>query len=138
MQAAIGGTHTQLVYRLRGLGMAGTVLHIGAHPDDEDIGLLAYLTHKWGVRAVYWSATRGEGGQNRINAYTGEALGVYRTWESLAARAVDGGECLFGPFYDFGYSKNAERALAKWGHKALVREVVRAIRLVQPHILVSR
>jgi LmbE family N-acetylglucosaminyl deacetylase len=138
MQPDLGEPHAQLLYRLRGLGMAGTVLHIGAHPDDEDIGLLAYLTHKWGVRAVYWSATRGEGGLNRINAYTGAALGVYRTWESLAARAVDGGECLFGPFYDFGYSKNAEEALAKWGHKALVREVVRAIRLVQPHILVSR
>src|SRR5437763_11016931 len=98
MQPDLGGPHAQLVYRLRGLGMAGTVLHIGAHPDDEDISLLAYLTHKWGVRAVYWSATRGEGGQNRINAYTGEALGVYRTWESLAARAVDGGECLLVPF----------------------------------------
>ena len=138
MQSDLGGPHAQLVYRLRGLGMAGTVLHIGAHPDDEDSGLLAYLARKWGVRTVYWSATRGEGGQNRINAYSGEALGVYRTWESLAARAVDGGACLFGPFYDFGYSKNAEGALAKWGHKALVREVVRAIRLVQPHILVSR
>jgi|GEM_PF-49301 len=137
MQPDLGGPHAQLIYRLRGLGMASTVLHIGAHPDDEDFGLLAYLSRKWGVRAVYWSATRGEGGQNRINAYTGEALGVYRTWESLAARAVDGGECLFGPFYDFGYSKNAEETLAKWGHRALVREMVRAIRLVQPHILVA-
>jgi LmbE family N-acetylglucosaminyl deacetylase len=91
------------------------------------IGLLAYLTHKRGVRAVYWSATRGEGGQNRINAYTEEALGVYRTWESLAARAIDGGECLFGPFYDFGYSKNAEETLAKWGHRALVREMLSTI-----------
>jgi LmbE family N-acetylglucosaminyl deacetylase len=137
MQPDLGGPLAQLVYRLRGLGMAGTVLHIGAHPDDEDFGLLAYMNRKWGVRAVYWSATRGEGGQNRINAYTGEALGVYRTWESLAARALDGGECLFGPFYDFGYSKNAEETLAKWGHRALVREVIRAIRLVQPHILVA-
>ena len=76
----------QLLYRLRGLGMAGAVLHIGAHPDDEDIGLLTYLVRKYGVRAVYWSATRGEGGQNRLNAYREEALGVYRTWESLAAR----------------------------------------------------
>ncbi len=31
---------TQLVYRLRSLPTAGTVLHIGAHPDDEDAGLL--------------------------------------------------------------------------------------------------
>jgi LmbE family N-acetylglucosaminyl deacetylase len=69
-----------LVYRIKGLGMAGAVLHIGAHPDDEDIGLLSYLSCKYGVRAVYWSATRGEGGQNRIGSYREEALGIYRTW----------------------------------------------------------
>ncbi len=130
--------NAQLVYRLMGLGLACAVLHIGAHPDDEDTGLLAYLARKFGGRAVYWSATRGEGGQNRIGPYKEEALGVYRTWESLAARSVDGGECLFGPFYDFGYSKNGEEALAKWGRRAVIREVVRAIRLIQPHIIVAR
>src|SRR5512139_726937 len=130
--------HSQLIYRLMGLGMAGAVLHLGAHPDDEDIGLLAYLSHKYGVRTVYWSATRGEGGQNRIGPYRDEALGIYRTWESLAAREIDGGECLFGPFFDFGYSKNAEETLARWGHSALIREIVRAIRFVQPHVIVSR
>ena len=130
--------NSQLIYSLMGLGMAGGVLHIGAHPDDEDIGLLAYLSCKFGVKTVYWSATRGEGGQNRIGPYRDEALGVYRTWESLAARAADRSECLFGPFYDFGYSKNAEEAMVKWGREGIVREIVRAIRLVQPHIIVSR
>jgi LmbE family N-acetylglucosaminyl deacetylase len=128
----------QLLYRLRGLGMAGAVLHIGAHPDDEDSGLLTYLVRKYGVRAVYWSATRGEGGQNRLNAYREEALGVYRTWESLAARAEDGGECLYGPFYDFGYSKSGQEALDRWGRTSVVREIVRAIRLVRPDVVVAR
>jgi len=128
-----------LIYRLRGLGMGGAVLHIGAHPDDEDVGLMAYLARKFGVRIVYWSATRGEGGQNRIGPDKQEALGVYRTWESLVARNVDGGEALFGPFYDFGFSKSGEETLAKWGgREAVVREIVRAIRCVQPQILIGR
>jgi LmbE family N-acetylglucosaminyl deacetylase len=130
--------NAQLIYRLKGLGKSGAVLHIGAHPDDEDIGLLAYLSCKYGVRAVYWSATRGEGGQNRIGPYREEALGIYRTWESLAARAVDRSDCLFGPFYDFGYSKNADGAIAKWGGPLLIQEIVRAIRIVQPQIIVAR
>jgi LmbE family N-acetylglucosaminyl deacetylase len=129
----------QLVYRLRSLATAGAVLHVGAHPDDEDAGLLPYLTHKLGVRCVYWSATRGEGGQNRIGPDKQEALGVYRTWESLAARALDGGEALFGPFYDFGFSKSGEETLSKWGGRDIVvREIVRAIRMVQPQVLISR
>jgi LmbE family N-acetylglucosaminyl deacetylase len=118
--------------------MAGAVLQVGAHPDDEDSGLLAYLAHGLGVRTVYWSATRGEAGQNRLNSYRGEALGVFRTWESEDARAIDGAEALFGPFYDFGYSKSGSDTLAKWGRDAVVREIARAIRLVQPEIVISR
>jgi hypothetical protein len=45
--------NSRLVYRLLSLGMAGAVLHIGAHPDDEDIGLLAYLSSKFG-EWLFW------------------------------------------------------------------------------------
>jgi LmbE family N-acetylglucosaminyl deacetylase len=128
----------RLAYRVKGLKMVASVLHIGAHPDDEDIGLLSYLSHKYGVRTVYWSATRGEGGQNRVGAYTGEALGIYRTWETLAARSNDGGEALFGPFFDFGYCKSSIDAFSKWGRETIVREMVRAIRQVKPMIVVGR
>ncbi len=122
----------------RRLGMAGVVLQFGAHPDDEDAGLITYMARKHAVRVVYWSATRGEGGQNRIGPYKAEALGIYRTWESLAARALDGGEALFGPFYDFGFAKNGEETQQKWGRRGIVSELVRAIRFVQPHIVISR
>ena len=127
-----------LLYQLRGLGMGGTILHIGAHPDDEDGGLMAYIAHKYNARIIYWSATRGEGGQNRIGPYSGDALGIYRSWESLDARMVDGGEALFGPFYDFGFCKTAAEAQQKWGREKLVKEIVRAIRMTQPQIVISR
>jgi LmbE family N-acetylglucosaminyl deacetylase len=128
----------QLVYRMRGLRSVGNVLQVGTHPDDEDAGLIAFMSHKYGARTVYWSATRGEAGQNRLGRYAGEALGIYRTWESLAARAIDGGESLYGPFFDFGFSKNGAEAMAKWGRRELVREIVRAIRLEQPQVLIAR
>ena len=127
-----------LVYMLKRLGNVATVLHLGAHPDDEDSGLLVYVSRKLGGRAVYWSATRGEGGQNIVNSYRDEALGLFRTWESLSAREIDGGECLFGPFIDFGFSKDARDTFAKWNRENMLREVVRAIRLVQPQVVVSR
>jgi LmbE family N-acetylglucosaminyl deacetylase len=128
----------EILYRIRGLRMIGHVLHVGAHPDDEDAGLMAFVARKYGARIVYWSATRGEAGQNRIGSHSGDALGIYRTWESLAARAIDGGESWYGPFYDFGYGTSGPEAVAKWGWEALVREIVRAIRLVQPQVLVGR
>ena len=40
-----------LVYLLRSLPRTGDVLYVGAHPDDEENGLLALLTHHYGVRA---------------------------------------------------------------------------------------
>ena len=137
-EMARGRGDLDLIYRLRGLAMGGAVLHLGAHPDDEDTGTLAYLSRGLSVETVYWSATRGEGGQNRIGRESGEALGILRTWESLAAREIDGGSVLYGPFYDFGFSKSGEDALARWGREDVVREIVRAIRRVQPHVVISR
>jgi len=128
----------ELAYLLRSLRTNACVLYVGAHPDDEESALLAMLAHGLGARAVYWCATRGEGGQSRMAPYTGRELGVYRTWESLAAREIDGGESLFGPFYDYGFSKNGAEALEKWGAENVVRELVRAIRSVRPQVVISR
>jgi LmbE family N-acetylglucosaminyl deacetylase len=128
----------ELAYLLRSLRTNACVLCVGAHPDDEESGLLAMLVHGLGARAFYWSATRGEGGQSRIAPYTGRELGVYRTWESLAARDFDDAVSLFGPFYDYGFSKSGAETLAKWGAEKLVRELVRAIRLVCPQVVISR
>jgi LmbE family N-acetylglucosaminyl deacetylase len=130
--------HSRLFYRINSLRMAGAILHIGAHPDDEESGMIAYMTHRRGVRTVYWSATRGEGGQNRRGAEKSDSLGIIRTWESLEARDVDGGEVLYGPFKDFGFSKSGEDTLLRWGRDDVVREIVRAIRMVQPLVVICR
>jgi LmbE family N-acetylglucosaminyl deacetylase len=130
--------NADLAYRLRGLALFGSVLHIGSHPDDEEAGLMTYLSRGLGVRTVYWSATRGEGGQNRTGPERAESLGVIRTWESLDARTIEGGEVLYGPFYDYGFSRSGEDALQRWDRRWVAREIVRSIRLVQPLVLVSR
>src|SRR5574338_603616 len=128
---------TSLIRLVRGLGRIADVLYVGAHPDDEDSALIAMLAHGAAARVVCWSATRGEGGQNRVTSYAGSELGVCRTWESEQARTIDGGESWFGPFYDYDYSKSGAEALEKWGRDRLVGEIVRAIRAAQPQIVIS-
>src|SRR5207245_2962548 len=75
--------------------VVGGALYVAAHPDDEDTALLAWLAQGRGVRTAYLSLTRGDGGQNLVGSEQGEALGLLRTRELLAARDVDGAEQWF-------------------------------------------
>ena len=93
---------------LRMLGHDKRVLMIGAHPDDEDTELLTVLVRGMGAEAAYLSLNRGEGGQNLIGPELGEALGLIRTEELLAARRLDGARQFFTRAYDFGYSKTLD------------------------------
>ena len=120
------------------LDVVGSVLHTGAHPDDENSSLLAWLSRGRGVRTAYLSATRGEGGQNLIGSELSEALGVIRTEELLAARSFDRAEQFFTPNYEFGFSKTANETLQKWGKEQLIGDVVRVIRMFRPEIIISR
>ncbi|MEE8305374.1 MAG: PIG-L family deacetylase, partial [Candidatus Tectomicrobia bacterium] len=126
-----------LALALRGLPVAARALMVGIHPDDEDSALLAEFALRHGVRTVYLSLTRGEGGQNRIGPETGTALGILRTGELLAARRHDGAEQLFAPCIDFGYARDAEAAFAQWGREQVIATVVQAIREVRPDVLIS-
>jgi len=120
------------------LDVVASVLHTGAHPDDENSALLAWLSRGQGARTAYLSATRGEGGQNLIGNELFEALGVIRTEELLAARRYDRAQQFFTPNYEFGYSKTAGETLEKWGREALVGDFVRVIRQFRPEVVVSR
>jgi len=129
-----GAVRTQLA--LERLGVVGNVLMIGAHPDDENTGLLAYLARGRHVRAAYLAATRGEGGQNLIGSEQGEMLGLIRTQELLAARRVDGAEQFFTRAIDFGFSKTAEEALTKWDRETVLADIVWTIRRFRPDVIV--
>src|ERR1044072_5203514 len=99
---------------LNRLDVVASVLHTGAHPDDENSALLAWLSRGQGVRTAYLSITRGEGGVNLLGTELFEALGVIRTEELLAARRLDRAEQFFTPSYEFGFSKSAEDGFGKW------------------------
>ena len=118
--------------------MAGTVLYIAAHPDDENTKLIAWLANEKKVRTGYLSLTRGDGGQNLIGPELGDALGIIRTEELLAARRIDGGEQFFTRAVDFGFSKNAAESFEKWNHQEILADVVRVIRTFRPDIIITR
>jgi LmbE family N-acetylglucosaminyl deacetylase len=121
---------------LRKLNELGTVLMIAAHPDDERTNVLAYFARGRNMRTAYLSITRGEGGQNLIGAEQGAALGMIRTQELLAARRIDGAEQFFSRAIDFGFTKTVEETMQKWGHEAVLSDVVWVIRRYRPDVII--
>ena len=123
---------------LERLNTLGSLLVLGAHPDDENTAVIAYFARGRHIRTAYLSATRGEGGQNLIGPEQGALMGVIRTQELLAARRIDGGEQFFTRAIDFGYSKSPDEALERWGRERLLSDMVRVIRRFRPDVIVTR
>jgi LmbE family N-acetylglucosaminyl deacetylase len=120
------------------LQTTATVLHTTAHPDDEDGGLLTWLSRGQGVRTGLLTLTRGEGGANLIGPELFDALGILRTEELLAAGRYYHVDQFFTRVTDFGFSKRLEETLAHWGSENVLRDMVRVIRLYRPDVIVSR
>ena len=120
-----------------GLGVNTRVLMIGAHPDDEDTNLIAWLSRGRHVTTAYLSLTRGDGGQNLIGNELGEALGVIRTEELLAARRIDGAQQFFTRAFDFGFSKDTIDTYKHWPKDSILGDVVRVVRAFRPHVIVA-
>jgi LmbE family N-acetylglucosaminyl deacetylase len=120
-----------------GLGTTARVLMIGAHPDDEDTQLIAYLAKARHIETAYLSLTRGDGGQNLIGNELGPELGMIRTEELLAARRLDGGRQYFTRAYDFGFSKTLEETLEHWPKDSILKDVVEIVRAFRPHVIIS-
>ncbi len=127
-----------IAQELRSLATVGTVLHVGAHPDDENTELITYLARGRGLRAGYLSLTRGDGGQNELGRDFDEKLGLLRTHELIAARRIDSGRQFFTRAIDFGYSKSPEETLAFWDKKEVLGDVVRIYRQFRPDVVVTR
>jgi LmbE family N-acetylglucosaminyl deacetylase len=128
----------KILQDLERLSVVGNVLYVAAHPDDENTRLLAYLGNEKHLRAAYLSVTRGDGGQNLIGAEQGPLLGLIRTQELLAARAIDGAEQFFTRARDFGYSKTPKETLEIWGKDEVLADMVWVIRRFKPDVIITR
>ena len=126
---------TQVLQRLQ---TTASVLHTGAHPDDEDSAFIARAARGDHARVAYMSLNRGEGGQNIIGPELFDALGVIRTEELLQARRLDGAQQFFGHTFDYGFSKSRIEAAMKWGEHDTLGDFVRVIRMFRPLVIYSR
>ena len=131
-------TASEIQQDLQKLDKLGSVLYFAAHPDDENTRLIAWLAQEKKYRTGYLSLTRGDGGQNLLGTDLGIDLGLIRTQELLAARAIDKGEQFFSSAYDFGFSKTHEETFQFWDHEAALREAVWIIRKFQPDVIITR
>jgi LmbE family N-acetylglucosaminyl deacetylase len=137
-QPAINSNAAAAYESLLRLRTTATVLHTTAHPDDEDGGLLAWLSRSQGVRTGLFTLTRGEGGADLAGPELFDALGLVRTEELLAADRYYGVDQFFSRAADFGFSKRLDETLDHWGKEEVLRDAVRVIRLYRPDVIVSR
>ncbi|MGA9174251.1 MAG: PIG-L family deacetylase, partial [Thermoactinomyces sp.] len=141
VSANASGPDQELWKALRPLDTIVSFMNTGAHPDDENSALLAYLSLGKGVRTISVLANRGEGGQNEIGPELGNALGIIRSRElQEAAKVLDVhlfmlSEDLNDPIYDFGFSKSPEETLKKWGETLTYERLIRRIRQERPDIV---
>jgi LmbE family N-acetylglucosaminyl deacetylase len=122
---------------MKDLGNDFRMMCLAAHPDDEDGATLAYYRMLHGVKTFAVIATRGEGGQNEIGPELYNELGVIRTREMKAAAAIEGAELHFLDLPEFGFSKTAEETLATWGKEVALERMVRKIREIRPHVIIT-
>ena len=141
-QEMASSSHVRLFRALTRLSSPVTLMNTGAHPDDEQSGMLAWFSLGLGMRVIIACSTRGEGGQNVLGPERLGALGVLRTRElEEAARALDADIHWLGhgpddPVHDFGFSKDGDATFARWGEERTIERLVRAYRTERPDIVI--
>lgn len=130
---------TGLLQTIQHLRNTGRLLHTTAHPDDEDGGMLTFMSRGQGTHVMQLTLNRGEGGQNRTGSGLFDELGMLRTLELLAADRYYGVKQRFTRVVDFGFSKSAGETFEMWGgHDIVLGDMVRVIRTFRPDVIVSR
>lgn len=128
---------TGLGLALRRLPVAGSVLYVTAHPDDENNGVLVKLSRGLGLRVGLLTLTRGEGGQNTIGPELFDAIGILRSEELAAVHRFDGAQQFFSRAKDFGFSFSVEETFRKWDHDEILGDVVRVVRSFRPDVILT-
>lgn len=136
-QSGPGVPVTDTVEAINQARVATRILYITAHPDDEDGGLLAYLTHGLDADVALLTITRGQGGQNAVGPEQDGPLGVIRTTELLAADKQYGVHQFFTRAVDTGFSKSPEWTMKIWGDQLPMEDMVRVIRTYRPQVVIN-
>jgi LmbE family N-acetylglucosaminyl deacetylase len=116
------------------------LLLVVAHPDDETGGVAGYL-----ARAIYDQhrrvavvfVNRGQSGGNAAGAEEGNALGSEREIEGRRALASFGVANVWFLDTPNVSSQNVMNSLERWGHGAVLEEVVRLVRLTRPEVILT-
>ena len=90
-----------LAQTLRRLASPYRVLHIVAHPDDEDGPTLTYLSRGLGAEVVIAAITRGESAANLATGDFFDAPGILRTLEFRKAEQYHGADLRFTRLTNF-------------------------------------
>ncbi|MFO0914729.1 MAG: PIG-L family deacetylase [Pirellulales bacterium] len=115
------------------------VLHVVAHPDDEDGAMLTYCARGLGATTWLFSVTRGEGGANLISRDAFDELGVLRMLEHAESAKYYNVRVRYSSAADYGYSKRLDEAFDQWqGQDRVLGELVDVIRTFRPDVIVSR
>ena len=131
-------TSGEIYKQIQKLNFLGSVLYVGAHPDDENTTMISYLSNHTNARVAYLSMNRGDGGQNLLGTEIRALLGVIRTEELLEARKIDHAEQFFTRANDFGFSKNPTETFEFWDKDKVLSDVVWTFRKFRPDVVINR
>jgi LmbE family N-acetylglucosaminyl deacetylase len=128
----------ELLMGIQKLGVAGSVMYVAAHPDDENTRLLGWLANEMKLETAYLSLTRGDGGQNLIGPELGKDLGQLRSKELEEARKIDGAHQFFTRAIDFGFSKSYIETFDIWNREAVLSDVLQVFKKCNPDVIFTR